>query len=135
MKTIIKNVMSTALLCVFAAALGLLVANVYAGSKSSFIQGDYSAQQAEAGQTVILLGTDWCGYCKKTREHLSKKGIAFADLDIENSELAAKWHAELGAEGVPVMLIGNRQIRGYNPAEVDAALAALKPAQLVSTTH
>lgn len=135
MNAFLKNVISTVLICAFAAAFGLWAAHAYTGSKSGHIQGDYSVHYAEVGQPVILLGTDWCGYCRKTREHLAEKGIAFADLDIENSELAARWHAELGAKGVPVMLIGNRQIRGYDPKEMDAALAELKPDLQAGVAH
>jgi transposase len=60
------------------------------------------------------------------------RGIVFTDLDIENSELARRWHRQLGGKDVPVILIGNRQIRGFNVSALDAAIAAMGPELLVA---
>jgi mycoredoxin len=94
-------------------------------SHSPYIEGDYAIQRAQAGAQVILLGTAWCGYCAKTRAYLKSRGVAFADLDIEQSKLAEQLHEAPGGEGVPVILIGNRQIRGYRPKVIDEAIALL----------
>ena len=91
--------------------------------KSNYVEGNYAAYFPNAQSKVVLYGTDWCGYCAKTRAYFKENKIAFVDLDIEKSPEAKKAHAALGGGGVPLVLIGNRKIQGYN---ADALQAALK---------
>jgi mycoredoxin len=125
MQAILKTAGSLVLIAALGAAGGVLAARGYVGAQPDYIEGDYSAQRAHAGEPVIVLGTQWCGYCEETRDHLRARGVAFADLDIEHADLALRWHNELRAEGVPVVLIGDRQIRGFEPDTMDAALEVL----------
>jgi glutaredoxin len=125
MKKFFKSIASTLLICALGAGVGLLAAHGLKALTPDYVKGDYSAQRAQTRKSVILLGTAWCGFCTKTREHLQSRGVVFADLDIEDSELAEQWYRASGAQGVPVVLIGDRQIRGFKPEEMDAAIAAL----------
>lgn len=75
-----------------------------------------------AEHEVRLYGTSWCGYCKAMREFLDDKGIAYQDLDIETSAQAKIEYDKLGGQGVPVLLVNDTVIHGYNP---DGVLAAL----------
>lgn len=120
----------------FAALLALAVALGAAGGRAALavwsnveadhIDGDYATQRAAAGQRVVLLGTQWCDYCRQARDYLNARGVPFADLDVETSEPAEAMHVQLGAPGVPVLLIGDRQIRGFRPQAIADALAALR---------
>lgn len=104
---------------------GKIAASLFHSHDPEFMTGDYSSQLAESGARVVLLGTKWCGFCEKTRKHLTGLHVDYADLDIENSPVAAEMHRKLGAKGVPVLLIGNRQIRGFQPKAIDAALQVM----------
>lgn len=66
-------------------------------------------------QRVILYGTSWCGYCKKARAYLRGRNIAFTDLDVETDAGARAQFAALGGGGVPVILVGDTRINGFNP--------------------
>lgn len=66
--------------------------------------------------SVVMYGTSWCGYCKKARNYFRSKNIAFTDLDVETNAIAkAKFNA-LGGRGVPVILVGDMRINGFNEA-------------------
>ena len=93
--------------------------------KSDYTEGNYAAYFPNAQSKVVLYGTAWCGYCAKTRDYFRKNHIDFVDLDIEKSPAALKAHKELGGGGVPVVLIGNRKITGY---DADAFQAAIRKA-------
>jgi len=93
--------------------------------KSNYTEGNYAAYFPNAQSKVVLYGTAWCGYCAKTRDYFRKNHIDFVDLDIEKSPAALKAHKELGGGGVPVVLIGNRKITGY---DADAFQAAIRKA-------
>lgn len=90
--------------------------------KPSYTEGNYAAYFPDSHSKVVLYGTAWCGYCAKTRDYLRGHHIDFVDLDIEKSPEARKAHDELGGGGVPVVLIGNRKIQGYNASALEAAL-------------
>jgi mycoredoxin len=132
MKRLFKSSATVLLMCAIGAGGGIAAARGYLALQSSdrpaYIEGDYAEQRALAGGAVILLGTEWCSFCAKARDHLHARGIAFIDLDIETTVQAAQWMQALGAERVPVILVGDRQIRGFHPQAIDAAVAALDPA-------
>jgi glutaredoxin len=135
MNPLLKSTLTLLLIAALGALAGTLAAHGWLGAtRADHVSGDYAEQRAHAGEQVILLGTAWCDYCAKTRAHLAARGVAFADLDVEQSALADGWMRQLGAEGVPVLLVGDRQIRGFSPEAIDAALAALPaPPALVAT--
>lgn len=72
---------------------------------------DYAA--AHNGQ-VILYSTDWCPYCKKAKKLMEDNNIAYYEYDIEKSSEGRRQYKSLGGQGVPVLLIGQDVIRGYN---------------------
>jgi len=125
----IKSSLMLLLLVTAGAGGGLLAARAYLEQPAGFISGDYGVQQSHAESPIVLLAASWCGFCAKTRAHFETRGIRFVEFDIDESALGSQWMTDLGAEGVPVILIGNRQIRGFEPDLIDAAIAALDPAQ------
>ncbi len=77
--------------------------------------------QAEAAVTasqpeVLLYATDWCGYCKMSREFFAANGIHYIEHDIEKSSTALSEHRKLGGNGVPLIKVGDEVISGYNEA-------------------
>jgi len=75
---------------------------------------------------VVLYGTEWCGYCAQARDYLNERGVAFTDLDIETSERAKREHAALGGQGVPLILVGDHKLKGYNAQSLKAAVDSLE---------
>lgn len=63
---------------------------------------------------VILYATDWCGYCKAARVFFDANGIRYSERDIEKSSVALAEHAKLGGNGVPLIVVGDDVIKGYN---------------------
>lgn len=63
---------------------------------------------------VILYATEWCGYCAATRKLFEEKGIAYTELDVEKSTVGYEGFKKLGGNGVPVVVIGDKVIHGYN---------------------
>ena len=63
---------------------------------------------------VVLYATSWCGYCKAAREFFAANGIEYTELDIERDAAARQGHRELGGGGVPVIVVGDSVIHGFN---------------------
>lgn len=57
-----------------------------------------------------------------TKELLSKRGISFEALDIENDPGALEQLRELGLSTVPVVAVGEKYVTGWNPSRVAALL-------------
>jgi mycoredoxin len=39
--------------------------------------------------TLTMYSTTWCGYCARLKSQLTREGIAFIEVDIEQDEAAA----------------------------------------------
>lgn len=77
------------------------------------------APATSGARDVVMYGTRWCGYCKKARAHFHAQGIAFTDLDVEaDADAKARFEA-LGGGGVPVILVGDTRINGFDAAAFD----------------
>ena len=101
---------------------GYLVVNIPKWLKSPYVEGNYAAYYPNAQTKVVVYGTSTCPYCLKTREFLQAKNITFVDHDVQKSDRAQKELAQLGSQTVPVILIGDRQIRGFTQAALESAL-------------
>lgn len=67
---------------------------------------------------VVLYATQWCGYCQKARELMTKHSIKYFEYDIEKSSEGRAQHDRLGGKGVPVLLIGGQVVNGYNASKI-----------------
>lgn len=123
--TSLKTAGGYALIIALGLGGGYAVSTVPGMFQKEYVQGDYAAYFPDRQTKVVLYGTDWCGYCAQARAHLKANNIPFADLDIEKSESARKQHAALGGGGVPLLLIGDRKITGFNAPVLDSAIKNL----------
>jgi mycoredoxin len=114
-------------------AVGLLIGYVLprlsVWMKPAYQEADYSAHLSEAKTQVVMYGTASCSFCNMTRAYFKENKISYADRDVEKSPAAASRHAELGGGGVPVIIIGKRMIRGYQPEVFNDALQVLAKTQ------
>ncbi|MDZ7828580.1 MAG: DUF4124 domain-containing protein [Halofilum sp. (in: g-proteobacteria)] len=68
----------------------------------------------QAGTTVTMYSTSWCGYCKKARRYFTAEGIPFREHDIEKSRRARRAYERLGGGGVPLIKVGERTMNGFS---------------------
>ncbi|OZG74432.1 glutaredoxin family protein [Hahella sp. CCB-MM4] len=74
----------------------------------------YDTSVFDTGRQVVMYSTSWCGYCKKAREYFHANHINYVDYDIENDDSARRRYDQLGAKGVPVILVGNKRMNGFS---------------------
>jgi glutaredoxin len=93
--------------------------------RTDFFTGGAGATgiRAAGGARVVMFSAPGCGYCVKARDYLNQKGVVFEELDVNASEDARRRFQSLGGRGVPLILIGERQISGFDPQAIQAALA------------
>lgn len=84
-----------------------------------------SANQIDGTCDVVLFTTPSCGYCKKALHYFAEHSVSVCDKDIQNSSSNHDLFKELGGRGVPLVIIGNESINGYNPTAYNQALQKL----------
>lgn len=71
---------------------------------------------------VTLYTNRQCPACRQVRRYLEQRGIAFQELDINANLRAQKALARLGTRSVPVILVGETAIQGFDRKRLDAVL-------------
>ncbi len=57
--------------------------------------------------------TGWCPYCQRVRALLTRKGLAFKEIDVEeDGKLREEMIARSGRRTVPQIFIGDRHVGG-----------------------
>jgi glutaredoxin len=116
---VVKNKSSSGLLkwVVVVAALGvgvMLGKPLWSTKSVSHVAATAASDQPE----VTLYSTEWCGYCAATRELFDKNGIKYVELDVEKTTAGYEGHRKLNGQGVPLIVIGDDVIRGYNEQKI-----------------
>jgi glutaredoxin len=87
--------------------------------------GAAAGSKAPTGKAAVkMYATDWCPYCKQARAYLTRRGIAYVELDIEKSQAAKSEYQSIGGRGVPVILVGNERMNGYSEQRMAQMLTA-----------
>ena len=71
---------------------------------------------------ITLYSTRDCPHCRHAKQYLQQKGMHFQELDVQQNARAHKMFARLGARGVPVIMIGDTRIDGFNRELIDDTL-------------
>lgn len=73
-----------------------------------------------ARKLVKLYTTPTCPWCKVARAHLKDNDISFIEIDVSHDRAGLREMLTMtGQHGVPVLLIGEKALIGWNPAEFD----------------
>ncbi len=72
---------------------------------------------------VLLFTTPTCSFCRAAKQYFIEKKIRFKEIDITKDPRAAKdIQRRTGQMGVPVIIINNRPIVGFDKAKINQML-------------
>jgi glutaredoxin len=83
---------------------------------------------------VVMFSTSWCPSCKTARQYFARRGIAYADLDVEKDSNAARQYMAIQQRFrikrgvVPLIIVNGRLFQGFSEPQIEAALKAPPPA-------
>lgn len=85
---------------------------------------DLLARQVEAETTqVVIYSTSWCSVCKTAKRYMDSKGIKYREVDVEKSKEGAAEYRQQGGDGsVPLIVIGDKKVKGFDPHAFDSML-------------
>lgn len=82
-------------------------------------------EEAPAGEPVQLFTSPECGSpCKEARALLAQRGISVKEIATDDPQGFDELQRVSGGTLVPVMVIGNNVLRGFEPTQYNAALDA-----------
>lgn len=72
---------------------------------------------------VTIYSTPSCHFCNMAKEYFKEKGVAYTEFDVaENMEKRQEMVKRSGQMGVPVIIIGNDILVGFNQEKVAGLL-------------
>ena len=64
---------------------------------------------------VKIYTTPFCPYCLRAKSLLSRKGVAFEEIDVANKPEMRRWLQEItGRRTVPQIFINGRSVGGFD---------------------
>jgi glutaredoxin len=73
-------------------------------------------------KTVLLYSSTGCKYCKQAKEFLDDHKIRYEEIDVYNSERGKEDFAKFGAMGVPILVVANVKIVGFDASQLKSVL-------------
>lgn len=72
---------------------------------------------------IIVFSTPTCSYCNIAKRYFRDKKIKFRDVDVSRDQKAAMdMQRRTGQTGVPVILINNKPIVGFDKPKINQIL-------------
>lgn len=72
---------------------------------------------------VIMFTTPTCSYCTTAKRYLKEHKIRFKEVDVSKDQKAAlDMQRRAGTTGVPVILVNNRPIVGFDKTKINRML-------------
>jgi len=118
----IKTFLSYVLILATGLGVGISAPHAVNALKPGYTTGDYRAYYPDKATNVVLYGTATCPYCIQARAYLRERKIAFIDHDLSSSDQGRREFSQLGKGVVPVILVGERLLTGFNQGRLEAAL-------------
>jgi glutaredoxin-like YruB-family protein len=78
----------------------------------------------KATRQIVIYSTPTCPICKRAKEYLTKKGIPYQEIDVAGDRKAVQEMIQKsGQMGVPVIIVNDELMVGFNQSKLDALLA------------
>lgn len=80
------------------------------------------APQAADAPPVRVYSQPGCSYCRRTKEYLAEHGVSYVDIDLTKDREGQKFMNRRGYTRLPVTVVGETEIEGYDLGAVARAL-------------
>lgn len=71
---------------------------------------------------VIVFTSSTCQWCARVKQYLKGKGVRFREVNVERNPEGARELKRRNLVGVPVVLINNRPVVGFDQPKIDKLL-------------
>jgi LSD1 subclass zinc finger protein len=74
---------------------------------------------------VTVYTSATCSYCQQAKAFLNENGVQYTERDVSVDRGAQKALEDMGAMGVPVIVVGTEIIRGFDKGRLEALFGKL----------
>ncbi len=72
---------------------------------------------------VIIFSTPTCSFCRLAKQYFNEKRVRYTEIDVARDQRAAQdMLRRTGQMGVPVIMINNRPIVGFDKPKINQLL-------------
>jgi glutaredoxin len=71
---------------------------------------------------ITLYSSRNCAHCRRAKAYLQEHHIPFTEQDVERNRRAQLDFMRTGGRGVPLITVGEQQIQGFEPRQLQRAL-------------
>jgi glutaredoxin len=76
--------------------------------------GDFTSLGVSDSVPILVYSATWCSACNALKEYLSNNNIQYKNIDVDKDKTAMKRLGEWGLKGIPVIIIKDNLIQGFN---------------------
>ena len=77
-----------------------------------------------ADKEVVVYSTPTWPYCHRAKEYLSRKGVSYTEHNVaQDRDKAREMIQKSGQMGVPVIIVDDKVVVGFDRARLDSLLA------------
>lgn len=73
-------------------------------------------------KNVIVYSSDTCGYCHAVKKYLESNDIKYTEKNVSTDEVARKELMKLGYMGVPIIMINDDVVQGFDKNRIQELL-------------
>jgi glutaredoxin-like YruB-family protein len=73
-------------------------------------------------KNVVVYSSSTCVYCKDAKDYLQALGVEYTEKNVSTDMVARKELIQKGFMGVPVIMIGEETIQGFDKGKIDELL-------------
>jgi len=84
----------------------------------------YDPRLHSGDDEIVMLAASWCGYCQKLKSEFERAQVPYRELDVEDGGEGEKAYGALGGRGVPITVIGQAVVHGYDTDQLNELLQA-----------
>jgi glutaredoxin len=84
--------------------------------------GTSAGARSASAKKVVMYSTSHCPACKVAKQYLTQKGIPYQEIDVETSREGQEAFQRLGGTGVPLIVVGEKKMTGFNSQELERML-------------
>ncbi|HBH12916.1 MAG: Glutaredoxin [Clostridiales bacterium 38_11] len=68
---------------------------------------------------IVVYSSNTCPHCVSAKDYLKSKGIEYIEKNVSTDMEARKELMGMGYMGVPIILVDDKVIEGFNKAKLD----------------
>lgn len=72
---------------------------------------------------AIVYTSSTCTFCKQVKQYLQEQNLPYEERNIDENPAYGEELARMGIMSVPLTVIGEKQILGFNPNRIQKAFA------------